>query len=718
MDDVNKNTAKLKLGSSEVKIRDAAQLVLKVVGSANSYISQAVSLNQYASIAWAGISFLLPLFMNISTQSASLVKGLEYISSLVAQSQIREALYIKCYESRTGGYEEFQQSHRVYKAALQQLYMQILRFQAKSCCYYSNNSAFRHGLDAIKWNDWDQLVNDVRERDTEFTAIEQIWQNMQLVEERLAAETRQQSVINHLSAIETDTAASRKAAESAVARKEREELLKWLCDIDPSSNYNTAREMHEVGTNEWLVKDSEEFKAWETNDGSLLWLHGKAGSGKSVLSSSVINYLNDKYKSQPSTAIAYYYFSFSDAKKQEVGGMLASLVKQIWSCMSDAPPLIKRFRDYKTRGGRPDIKTLEAALMASISELSAVYVVVDGLDECPILGGERERLLKSLQNILLNAPEPLHVFLTSRKEQDIDLKIRTLLLAPSRTSIDLLAYQMVLNNDIRCYIDSKLANDSFASWSQSTKEKARRLLVEKADCMFQYVWFQLETLKMLSTKPDIEKALQELPTGLDATYNRILESIDAKFQPRVTNSLKWLAFSKGVLSVEQLSEIFIIDPDNDIAFDEEDRLFSPTDVLKYFSGLIISQTSIFGSRVRLVHFSVKEYLTSDRIRRRSTASAFSFTEVNAHMHIVRSCLAYLTCLSTGGGQHTHTYDDMSHYIKNLYPLASYASANWRLHLKKIPRASWSVKDTKVVEGSLITYRLDHIVILLNAASVN
>lgn len=61
MNEVNKNIIKLKLGSTEVKMRDAAQLVLDVVGSANSYITQAVSANPYASIAWAGVSFLLPV---------------------------------------------------------------------------------------------------------------------------------------------------------------------------------------------------------------------------------------------------------------------------------------------------------------------------------------------------------------------------------------------------------------------------------------------------------------------------------------------------------------------------------------------------------------------------------------------------------------------------------------------------------------------------------
>lgn len=188
--------------------------------------------------------------MNMSAQSASLARGLEYISRLISQSQMREEFYVKFYESRRSARPEFQQSHRAYKVALERLYRQILRFQAKGCCYYSNNSAFRHGLDAIKWNDWDLLINEVREQDKHFIEVEQIWQ---YIEQRSTEET-------------------------AMDEKKREELFSWLCSVDPSSIYNTTRDRHEEGTNEWLVKDNEEFKTWETTAGSLLWLHGKGKS--------------------------------------------------------------------------------------------------------------------------------------------------------------------------------------------------------------------------------------------------------------------------------------------------------------------------------------------------------------------------------------------------------------------------------------------------------
>lgn len=207
-----------------------------------------------------------------------------------------------------------------------------------------------------------------------------------------------------------------------------------------------------------------------------------AGSGKSILSSSVIKYLQERHASKPSIALAYYYFSFSDVKKQNVDGMLASLIKQICSRRLDEQ-LLDRLGEYMAKEQRPDTKTLGEVLLSCLFGYSDVYIVIDGLDECPVLNDSRERLLESLDGILANAPDNLHIFLTSRKEQDIDTQIRAHLSKPCKTEIDLLAHRKVLNRDIGHYIDSRLATKKFKFWPENIKMEARESLFAKADCM-------------------------------------------------------------------------------------------------------------------------------------------------------------------------------------------------------------------------------------------
>lgn len=184
---------------------------------------------------------------------------------------MREELYVECYESGSDSRERFRQSHNQYKTALEKLYRQILRFQATVYCYYANTTALRFAEDSVKWNSWEQLVNELLDQENYFASIEEKWRDMQRYEEHLAVERLHQATINSLSA---QLSVSQKALENAT-RNEYADLLRWLCDIDHSSLYTTARDRHETGTNEWLVKDSKEFKAWETEQKSLLWLHGK-----------------------------------------------------------------------------------------------------------------------------------------------------------------------------------------------------------------------------------------------------------------------------------------------------------------------------------------------------------------------------------------------------------------------------------------------------------
>jgi len=63
----------------------------------------------------------------------------------------------------------------------------------------------------------------------------------------------------------------------------RRDLRNWISPPDPSINYNTACGAHHEGTAAWLSQ-GDAFGGWKSS-GSLLWVHGKPGSGKSILSS-------------------------------------------------------------------------------------------------------------------------------------------------------------------------------------------------------------------------------------------------------------------------------------------------------------------------------------------------------------------------------------------------------------------------------------------------
>lgn len=199
-----------------------------------------------------------------------------------------------------------------------------------------------------------------------------------------------------------------------------------------------------------------------------------AGSGKSVLSSSVIQHLKQELGNDDSVAIIYYYFTFSDVEKQDRNGMLASLIKQICCQRPNVPDSVKNLVEYKKAGMRPSTEALEKCLIAATCGFSAVYMVIDALDECPELNGQREQLMETLHYILAAESDNLHLFCTSRKEPDIDTSLHRYLSEPGRVEICLSTYIWAIRRDIGQYIQSTLADANYNSWPDDIKAEAKK----------------------------------------------------------------------------------------------------------------------------------------------------------------------------------------------------------------------------------------------------
>jgi ankyrin repeat protein len=194
---------------------------------------------------------------------------------------------------------------------------------------------------------------------------------------------------------------------------------------------------------------------------------------------------------------------------------------------------------------------------------------------------------------------------------------------------------------------------------------------------------QFQAFQNLRQASKVRQALRDLPNGLDETYIRMLLSIDPDYHHQVTFVLEWLAFSLRPLSIGELAEAFVTDPENSPPFGE--RLFTPEDMLEYLPGLVTTVATRYDNtrahnRIRLAHFSIKEYLVSKRIRS-SKASHFAIVEQEAHTHIAESCLAYHLQASETEIASPKTIEK--------YMLWEYAAQYWARHLELLDRSSWT-----------------------------
>jgi hypothetical protein len=175
---------------------------------------------------------------------------------------------------------------------------------------------------------------------------------------------------------------------------------------------------------------------------------------------------------------------------------------------------------------------------------------------------------------------------------------------------------------------------------------------------------QLDALRKCLTLIEVREALKLLPKTLDETYARILCSIDKEGHGKhAFKVLQWLAYSTRPLRIEEIAEVIAVDIEGDLRFNPENRLREPQDILTICSSLVTTA----GLELRLAHFSVKEYLVSNRVR-----TEYSIARC-AHDHIAQTCITYLLYFK---GPSLLTSD-----IVDEFPLVRYAAKYWTKHAR-------------------------------------
>jgi ankyrin repeat protein len=144
---------------------------------------------------------------------------------------------------------------------------------------------------------------------------------------------------------------------------------------------------------------------------------------------------------------------------------------------------------------------------------------------------------------------------------------------------------------------------------------------------------------------DLQDALKNLPVGLDETYSRILMRVDAKSREKATTILQLLVWTEQELELcEVVDALAIRKNKHGLHYEPRSNMPIPEEIVKLLPGLIILDTTkdeLWGkiTVVRLAHFSVKEYLTSDYVFETFKAS---LKEYNAHIAILDMCMLQIS----------------------------------------------------------------------------
>lgn len=163
--------------------------------------------------------------------------------------------------------------------------------------------------------------------------------------------------------------------------------------------------------------------------------------------------------------------------------------------------------------------------------------------------------------------------------------------------------------------------------------------------------------------------MRTLPETLDATYERVLQTIDPEDREHAHRALELLAFSKRPLRVEEVAEAIVIVPGCK-SFDVDDRFFDCADVLSICAGLVKRVQD--SNDLVLAHYSVQEFLLSHRIRQ-STVAVFGLDHKLSQIKIAEACLTYLLSFDGESSYYSGIEDD--------YPFVEYAAKCWFEHVE-------------------------------------
>ena len=202
---------------------------------------------------------------------------------------------------------------------------------------------------------------------------------------------------------------------------------------------------------------------------------------------------------------------------------------------------------------------------------------------------------------------------------------------------------------------------------------------------FRWVFCQLEVLRHCFPA-DLCHTLEELPKSLDGTYKRILGEINNANRAHAYRLLQCLMVALRPLRVEELAEILAFDlttggiPKLNPDWRWEDKEEAVLSACSSLVSVIIDD----GSRVvQFSHFSVKEFLTSNRLAScTEQMSQFYIPVEPSHAILAQACLGVLLSLDD------HT-DKGS--VKKI-PLYRYAAVYWIGHAQ-VGNVESQIKDT-------------------------
>ncbi|KAG5802048.1 hypothetical protein H9Q74_013453 [Fusarium xylarioides] len=417
-----------------------------------------------------------------------------------------------------------------------------------------------------------------------------------------------------------------KIEEEMEADKMRD-LHLWLGAPPPNDVFSDSNDRRVRETCEWILH-RDEFLEWQkpSSWSKILWIKGPAGFGKTVLCARIVEELG---KAAQGLVAHFFLSSRYDGHDDPFSAIRAWLTMMIQRSTAARDIVAKAWlSQHEPLANQATIlRTFREVLVG----IPGCTLVLDGLDECTGMTNIDTKsvpyFLQELQIASTNTTTK--ILISSRGDPIIQQGVSDFTgyseytITPDDVGPDLVAYSSEI-------VKAKLPNKD-----EPTRASIAQRMTDRSEGQFQWVKLQEGSLRKGRSRKQLEREIDETPSGLDSLYDREWNRINAMGESdkwRALSLLRWAAFARRPLTVYEITEAVLVTDDMEELPLEEmpdcvDQDYVDSMILELCGSLIeVQRVSLPESaesseriheseedfiglqEVHLSHFSVEEYL--------------------------------------------------------------------------------------------------------------
>ncbi|RSL67895.1 hypothetical protein CEP53_002815 [Fusarium sp. AF-6] len=510
----------------------------------------------HAALPWAATRFILQSAISYQEHMAFSLISIEKTTRIVHRCQIYELLY-NCGTldaQVVGGLEK----------ALVDLYASLLHVLARVGKFLCKDTANRSLYAVFRPTEGTDLLSELEKLENEVIKEASVCESKRSAESDSKSREQVQK-LQCLLKLEEPVLRIDENVQKVLEKMEMNELihiLDWISPLEYNQPHQRVKEARTKGTCNWIVEQPK-FYEWQSESSSItFWLQGFAGTGKTFITSRVIDLVAETLGSKRNhEGFAYFYCNQTEPTRRQALLVLRSFIRQLSSPKSMSghldPKLKQLYLESRLNGAGWTLDLCKEILVHLFNLYPHTTIILDALDECET--EERRLLLNVFDWTSKSSSRPVKIFISSRPEADIRQRLVHL------SNLEISAKNN--GHDIADFIMQSSENEGLwniaLAGNPVLKEEIVQTLIEKSDGKFQWARLQIDQLRVIDHVKDLRARLGKLPKDLKSSYDEIYQRILDRpeySRVRTLRALKWVMVAPFPLSTEQLLDAIRVDP--------------------------------------------------------------------------------------------------------------------------------------------------------------